>query len=283
MRQASGKNPAGSIGSVQNHRERESGVIVYPVYSRRSGGLSLGINLFTGGKVCEFDCPYCEVFSFKADAEFSLAAMEAQIVRAIETVGADGRDIRDISFSGNGEPTISAHFSSALDLAIAMRARYAPEAKIVVISSGTGLLREKVFQKLTEAATTVRAFELWLKIDAGTESWFRAINRSKTGYSSLISAIQRFSAAAPCVIQTMHCSVHGERPSPAELEAWAALVSGLSQGGSVKAVQIYGKARPSEHDPICAPLPASELEHRAALLRAEFSRQAISTPVSVYE
>jgi histidinol dehydrogenase len=283
MRQASGKNPAGSIGSVQNHRERESGVIVYPVYSRRSGGLSLGINLFTGGKTCEFDCPYCEVFSFKADAEFQLAAMEAQIVRVVETVGEDGRDIRDICFSGNGEPTISAHFSPALDLAIALRARYAPEAKIVVISSGTGLLREKVFQKLTEVATTVSAFELWLKVDAGTEAWFRAINRSKTGYSSLISAIQRFAAAAPCVIQTMHCSVHGERPPPVELEAWAALVSGLSRGGMVKAVQIYGKARPSEHDPICAPLPASELEHRAALLHAAFSRQAISTPVSVYE
>jgi histidinol dehydrogenase len=56
---------------VENHRSREAGCLVYPVYSRRSRGLSLGINLFPDRKVCSFDCPYCEVFPFETGFRFS--------------------------------------------------------------------------------------------------------------------------------------------------------------------------------------------------------------------
>jgi histidinol dehydrogenase len=59
-----------TITPVENHREREKGIIVYPVYSRRSGGLSVGINLFPDKKQCPFDCPYCEVFRFQLTPSF---------------------------------------------------------------------------------------------------------------------------------------------------------------------------------------------------------------------
>ena len=63
------------IGSIENHRAREKGTLVYPVYSRRSQGLSMGINLFPDHKQCSFNCPYCEVFPFKTDSMFSLEGM----------------------------------------------------------------------------------------------------------------------------------------------------------------------------------------------------------------
>jgi len=68
-----------NITPVTSHREREKGVLVYPVISRRSGGLSVGINLYPDKKFCLFDCPYCEVFPFAANASFSLEQMEQDL------------------------------------------------------------------------------------------------------------------------------------------------------------------------------------------------------------
>jgi histidinol dehydrogenase len=104
---------AENTGGISNHRSREEGLIVYPVYSRRSGGLSIGVNLYPDRKRCNLDCRYCEVFPFGTEVGFSLAAMESGLRKAISRAKERGADIRDICFSGNGEPTISPHFEEA--------------------------------------------------------------------------------------------------------------------------------------------------------------------------
>ena len=110
------------IGSIEDHRAKEEGPLIYPVYSRRSQGLSLGINLFPDQKHCSFDCPYCEVFPFKTNVPFSLDRMEQELRETLTRL----TGARDISFSGSGEPTLSPFFPPALEAAFRLREALAP-------------------------------------------------------------------------------------------------------------------------------------------------------------
>ncbi|QQO10617.1 hypothetical protein [Breznakiella homolactica] len=283
-----------TIGSIENHRsDREEGALVYPVYSRRSGGLSLGVNLFPDAKVCTFDCPYCEVFPFETDIRFSMDTAERALRSAIARARAQNIPVKDICFSGNGEPTVSPFFIEALNMASAVRDELVPESALIVITNGTGLLDDRTFAFLVRAAAGPTRLKVWLKLDAGTEEWYQAVDRSAVAYGGLIEKIESFVKQAPVVIQTMVCSVGGNPPSPEEAAAWERLVVRLaraapdSAGGKagIQNVQIYGKARPAPEDPLAAALPEQFLESRAASLRAAlasagFSGQAV--PVEVF-
>ncbi|MCL2514196.1 MAG: hypothetical protein FWF08_09850, partial [Oscillospiraceae bacterium] len=125
--------------SVKNRREREKGVLVYPVYSRRAGGLSVGINLFPDRKQCSFDCPYCEVFPFSTDAVFSIKQMEEDLRSVLTAVTERNIPVKDICFSGNGESSLSAFFPQALEKAGRIRTEITRDAGLVLITNGTGL------------------------------------------------------------------------------------------------------------------------------------------------
>ena len=279
------------IAPVENHRQRETGVLVYPVYSRRSGGLSAGINLFPDQKRCSFDCPYCEVFPFAANAVFSPAFMEAELRAAIAGAQRRGIPVRDICFSGNGEPSLSPAFPEALQGAAAVRDAMAPGAQLVLITNGTGLLRPALFELLRDAATGPPALHIWLKLDAGTPEWYQKMSRSAVAFGELCAAIQAFTARAPLTIQTMLCAIDGSAPPPEEARAWEALLVALAAlapaGGAagVHTVHIYGKARPAPEDPKAEALPAAYLEERAAALRAALAlagSAAAAPSVEVY-
>ena len=290
----SGKNAVPLAGSIQNHRQREQGFIVYPVRSRRSGGLSVGVNLFPDQKRCSFDCPYCEVFPFSTKAVFSGRQMEAELRAAL--AGAKGQNIpvRDICFSGNGEPSLSGFLPEALRRADAVRGKMVPGAKLVLITNGTGLFEPEIFELLRDAATGPLSLAIWLKLDAGTPEWYTAMSRSQVPFEKLAAVIKAFTACAPVTIQTMLCAIEGNAPPPEEAKAWEKLVVELAlgaatggAGGGIRGVQIYGKARPSPDDPKTEALPAAFLEERAATLRcalaAAFSKVSIIVPpVEVY-
>ncbi|GHU25109.1 hypothetical protein FACS1894172_14340 [Spirochaetia bacterium] len=263
------------IGSIENHRSREAGSLVYPVYSRRSGGLSIGINLFPAEKVCPFNCPYCEVFPFHNDAGFSIKEMEKELVVIVEDAKSRNIPIRDICFSGNGEPTISPDFPDALGAAAWIRNEKAYEASIVVITSGAGLIDSARSDVLVQAATGPDSVHVWLKVDAGTEEWYRVINRSAIPFADVCAGIRDFCARAPAVVQTMLCAVDAQIPSEQESESWVKLVSGLDH---IEAIQIYGKCRPAPEDPCAEPVPLSFLEARAERIR----KQIAPVPVFVF-
>jgi histidinol dehydrogenase len=270
---------------VENHREREEGVPVYPVYSRRSGGLSVGINLFPDRKACSFDCPYCEVFPFSRKAAFSVEHMEQALENALSGARAANIPVRDIAFSGNGEPTLSPHFPGALEAAARVRGRHAPEAALVLITNGTGLLDDRIYGFLRDRARDSTALKIWLKLDAGTRDWYTRINRSAADYSALTGRIQRFITEAPADIQTMLCAINGSPPPPEEAAAWEKLASALavSAPGRVRSFQLYGKARPAPEDPLAQALPAAYLEERAASLRRALEASgAPPIPVTVF-
>jgi histidinol dehydrogenase len=278
-----------NITPVTNHREREKGVIVYPVYSRRSAGLSVGLNLFPDKKNCSFDCPYCEVFPFSSKAVFSLEQLEDDLQNAVSSAQKQNILIKDICFSGNGEPTLSPAFPDALKLAENIRAETAPSARLVVITNGAGLLQPRIFSLLKDAANNP-ATDIWLKADAGTQDWYNKMNRCAVPYEKLIAAEKEFVSCAVVTIQTMLCAIDGEQPPEAEKLAWEELVcelaanteKGENSTGGIRKVQIYGKARSAPEDPLASPLPEDYLEERASSLRRAFAEKGISIPVEVY-
>ena len=268
MRQQLLKDISSFIAPRENHREREKGVLVYPVYSRRSGGLSVGINLFPGKKYCPFDCPYCEVFPFSTNAVFSIEQMERDLRAAIAAAVGQNVPVKDICFSGNGEPTLSPAFGEALKVVSLVRAEMVPSAELVVITNGAGLLREGLFSLLQNAAAGSPALNVWLKLDAGTPQWYQKINRTKIPFEQLIAKIKEFAACAPVTIQAMICAVDGESPPLEEARAWETLVIELAAAATgIRKIQMYGKARPAPEDPKAQALPVDFLEERAASLR----------------
>jgi len=272
-----------SVSPVGDHRKREKGVLVYPVFSRRSGGLSVGINLFPDKKLCTFDCPYCEVFPFSTCAEFSPGQMEEDLAAAITAALKRNIPVRDICFSGNGEPTMSGYFPEALERAGRVRQGMAGSAELVLITNGSGLLDAGLFSLLRDAAGGNPALNIWLKLDAGTPEWYKKMNRSCLPFEKITEKIKEFTACAPVTIQTMICAVDGEGPPQEEAQSWEKLVFELASnassdgvaeksGGAIRKVQIYGKARPSPEDPKTTALPAEFLEKRAASLRSVFAK-----------
>ena len=274
-----------TVTPVTNHREREKGILVYPVYSRRSAGLSIGINLYPDKKSCTFDCPYCEVFPFSGSNVFSLDQMKDDLCAAITAAQKQNIPVKDICFSGNGEPTLSPAFADALKQANCIREKMTPAAELVVITNGTGLLQPQIFSLLAAAAVNP-SVNIWLKLDAGTPDWYQKINRTSLPCEKLIEKIKEFTNCAPVTIQTMLCAINKEQPPETERQAWEVLVCELGVttkkgAGSIRKVQIYGKARPAPEDPLASQLPDSYLETRADSLRRLFAERGITTPVEV--
>jgi histidinol dehydrogenase len=250
------------------------------VYSRRSGGLSLGINLFPDEKRCSFDCPYCEVFPFKTGVAFSLEELEQELRRVLSGVGKDV-PVKDFCFSGNGEPSLSPHLPAALD-AVA-RICGDMDAELVLISNGTGLLDKRIFDLLCRSVHSL-GLKIWLKLDAGTPAWYGQMARSSVSFERLLGAIRDFVRVAPVTIQTMLCAINGAPPPEDEVAAWERLVLDLARepGPGLRMIQLYGKARPAPQDPLATALPASYLEARALSLSKALEAAGLKLPVGVF-
>ena len=146
-----------------------------PIHSRRLGS-SLGINLLPErGKLCNFDCIYCEC-GWNADglgdrrlptAEELREALRAKLTACREA----GTPIDSITFSGDGEPTLNPEFPEMVDITLALRDVFFPAAKVSILSNATRIGREAVFEALRKVDNPI------LKIDAATTELVRRINR----------------------------------------------------------------------------------------------------------
>jgi histidinol dehydrogenase len=220
--------------------------------------------------------------------------MEAQLYGELEAAARRGIAVKDIAFSGNGEPTLSPDFFRALKVAARIRDEAAKEAALVLITNGTGLLERATFQALRQAACGPAALHIWLKLDAGTEAWYTRMAASPVPWARLIPAMTAFTGCAPVTIQTMLCAIQGRPPPPEEAAAWERLVVTLAETGAaaawapgqarpgVTAVQLYGKARPAPRDPWTTALAPAYLEARAAALKAALAAALVCTaPISI--
>lgn len=172
-----------------------------PVKSRRLG-ISLGINLLPAdGKVCTFDCIYCEcglnatrrTKSPLPTREEVAAALEAKLMEMKE----HGELPDVLTFAGNGEPTIHPHFGEIIDDTIALRDRLCPAAKVSVLTNATLITRDTVFEALEKVDNNI------LKLDTVESTYIFAIDRPTGKYdvNTIIDRMRAFNGKA--VIQTM--------------------------------------------------------------------------------
>lgn len=222
--------------------------LVYPVYSRRSGGLSLGINLFPEGKRCSFDCPYCEVFPFAPGPPFTVERLDAELssfFKRRRDAEFPGTPIMDICVSGRGEPTLSPFLEQALRAAASARARYCPEAKLVLITNSSGFASAKVLDALDRFADEV-PLSVWAKLDGGTEAWYAVMSRSSVPFKDILVGIERYAMRHRLSIQTMICSVDGRIPDGGQIAAYSSRVASLlDKGAELEEIQLYTQARPA--------------------------------------
>jgi histidinol dehydrogenase len=269
-----------SPGFSDHFSGRKTGELLYPVLARRSGGLSLGVNLFPDAKRCSFDCPYCEIFPFPPGPGFRPEALRAALdawCREAEATSARP-PVRDICLSGNGEPSLSPFLGEALELCAAARRawpRVLGEAKLVLITNSTGFGLPAVSSLLAEGVSR-EGLEIWAKLDAGSEAQFARMSRSSWTLADLVADLLAFARVSPLVLQTMFCAFGAEQTPLSEMEAWAALVARLvAEGARIKEVQIYTQARPAPEG-LTGPLAEEGLRLAASLLRTALSGAALS-------
>lgn len=259
--------------SVNHKRGEDGSSLVYPVFSRRSGGLSLGINLFPDRKHCSFDCPYCEVANGFTRRAFDPANLELALKDFFEHRYSEhwaGLPIQDICVSGNGEPSLSAHLERALELCAECRRRYssiAGSSELVLITNSTGFLDQGVSELLGRFMER-EGLKIWAKLDSGSQEGFRALSRSEYKLDDIVKAIAQFARSRPIVLQAMVCGLNGKSLGLMEAEAYAGQLNTLlSRGAKIEAVQLYTVARkPAE--PSAQALSDEEMLDYASMLRS---------------
>ena len=176
-------------------------IVFGPIYSRRLGS-SLGVNLLPSkGKLCNFDCIYCECGWNKdgaADRRFpSFKEVRSALEKRISEIAAEGRPVDSITFSGNGEPTMHPDFSAVIELVLELRDRYFPDAKVSVLSNATLLGRKDIAEALMRIDNPI------LKIDAATDALVQKMNKPVGVYrlSEVVDNIKRFDGKF--ILQTM--------------------------------------------------------------------------------
>lgn len=173
-----------------------------PIHSRRLGS-SLGVNLMPAdGKVCSFDCLYCEAgFNAQGPGKKGIPPRE-EVSRLLEDklkeMQAEGMPLDVITFSGNGEPTLHPDFKGVVDDVIELRDRYYPAAKVSVLSNATRLHKPDVADALRKVDNNI------LKLDSAFDSTVRLLDRPTcSGYSvaDVIEGMKQFDGE--CIVQTM--------------------------------------------------------------------------------
>lgn len=201
-------------------------IVFGPIFSRRLGS-SLGVNLLPSkGKLCNFDCVYCEcgwnkdgvgdkVFPKLEDIE---TALDEKMAKAV----AEGVAVDSITFSGNGEPTMHPDFPQVIDITLRLRDRYFPNAKVSVLSNATLVGRKAVAEALKRVDNPI------LKIDASSDELIRKINKPVGAYrlAEVVEALKAFEGGF--ILQTMFLrSPEFDTAAPEALAAWMDIVREL--------------------------------------------------------
>ncbi len=205
---------------------RFSDIVFGPIHSRRLGS-SLGVNLLPpDGKLCNFDCVYCECGWNRDGITGTVMPVASQVKDALESKLAECRKngiaIDSITFSGNGEPTLNPDFPDIMDITVELRDSFCPGAKVSVFSNATTLENPMIVRALKKADNPI------LKLDSSDISYIRALNRPQKPYSieKVISGMLDFHGNF--ILQTMFVKYGGLDFSDMDnLSAWMDIVRKL--------------------------------------------------------
>jgi wyosine [tRNA(Phe)-imidazoG37] synthetase (radical SAM superfamily) len=261
--------------STNDHRRDSAGLrYVYPVVSRRAGGVSVGINLNVNN-ACNWACVYCQVEglvrggppSIELDRlELELATFLENVVHGdfmARQVPEGARRLVDVAFSGNGEPTSAAEFARAVDVVGRVLAEHGLLGTIPLrlITNGSLLHRPQVQQGIGEIGRL--GGEVWFKLDRASAEAALLVNGVPQSSAKVARNLALCADLAPTWVQTCWFSMDGVVPSAAERAAYCELLQPLAS--KLAGVHLYGLARPS-----CQPA-ASRLTRLSAVELAEFA------------
>ena len=214
-------------------------IVFGPIHSRRLG-ISLGMNLLpTDGKICSFNCIYCECGLNEHHVTHTKLATREQVKVALEqkliSMKEEGLTPDVITFAGNGEPTLHPQFGGIIDDTIETRNRLCPSAKIAVLSNSTMIQKEEVFEALNKIEDNI------LKLDSVLDRRIRQIDAPKSpsfNFEHLLKGLCRFNGNL--IIQTMFLKgeVNGESVNNMTEEEIVGWIEALKQIRP-KQVMIY--------------------------------------------
>ncbi len=267
----------------QSHsRNFEDNRFVYAVVSRRSEGVSIGVNL-NPDKYCNFDCVYCQVDRTVPGArvlrKLDLPQLREELDEMVELATGGGlfesprfsatppeyRRLNDIAMSGDGEPTVSPVFDEVVQLCADVRTAHGlEEVKLVLITNATMLQNPRVAKALE--IFDANNGEIWGKLDAGTEDYYQLVDRSEVKLAEVMENLTVTARKRPIVIQSLFMKLDGAPPPPAEHEAYCDRLNEIvAAGGQIKHVQLHTIARPPAES-FAIPLENAEVDALAEMV-----------------
>jgi len=245
------------LNTTDHSRDSAGLTYVYPVISRRAGGVSIGINL-NPNNACNWRCVYCQVPDLKRGSapRIDLNKLERELRSFLhELVDGDFmqkhvppevRKIHDIAISGNGEPTSAKEFEQVIELigSILKDFNALKGIKLVLITNGSLINRQPVQAGLKRMAQLNG--EVWFKFDRALAEERQRINNTSISLKKIHHHLQIVTSLCPTWLQTCVFQINGTPPSELETNAYLKFVSSLKDEGlPLKGVLLYGIARPS--------------------------------------
>ena len=258
------ENPSGKAEFMAAHREHprhfKGSRLIYPVLSRRSQGVSVGVNLVPD-QCCNFDCLYCQVHRVPAAGRgtggFSLRTIESELramlslvltgqiykYRPFHETPASLQRLTDIALSGDGEPTGCRDFEAVCRICGQVKEEFSLDQVKLVLLTNASLLHLTVVKRGLEVLDAHQG-EIWAKLDAGTEDYFQLVNQTSIPLERILSNLIEAARARPVVIQSLFVRLDKERPCRAEIRAYAERLDAIIHaGGRIAAVQLHTIAR----------------------------------------
>ena len=241
--------------NIHDHSRELSGLkYIYSVISRRAGGLSIGINLNVNN-ACNWQCIYCEIPNLTRGSpppiELNLLEEELrfflhEIIHGDymeKNVSSEDRHLKDIAFSGNGEPTSAEEFPEVILIVkkILEEFNLLHKIKIRLITNGSLMHKTSVI-KGVEMLKEMNG-EVWFKVDSATEESIKTINQVNLKAHQILERLRNSINVCPTFIQTCIFTIDGKGPSEKDVDAYLQLVGEVKT--DIQGVHLYGLARPS--------------------------------------
>ncbi len=253
---------------------------VYVVVSPRARGLSIGVNMNPDRK-CNFRCIYCEVNhqtpprATRLDVKIMVAELEKTLALVLEgrlrerawycNLPEELLQLRHVTLSGDGEPTLAPEFAEAVAAVVHLRAlgRY-PFFKIVLVTNSTGLDQPQGQRGLS---LFVHEDEVWAKLDGGSQAYVQRVNQAELPLEKILDNISGLARQRPVVIQSLFPAISGAEPPREEIELYVQRLKALKAAGArIAMVQIYSATRPTPNSE-CGHLPLKVLSGIAQAVR----------------
>lgn len=278
--------PKGMFTPVNHDRDSAGLQYVYPVLSRRAGGVSIGINL-NPNNACNWRCIYCQVPNLQRGTAppIDMAILAAELRGFIENLPAFMEDrvpeamrrLNDIALSGNGEPTSAAEFPAVIALIGQVKLAAHLEIKTVLITNGSLTHRPAVQAGLVALAS--QNGEVWFKLDRATAEGVNQVNQTRISPKRMLAQLIHTARLCPTWVQSCFFLLDGEAPTDIEINAYVNQLHSAAQHAPLAGVLLYTVARPSMQ--VEAPRIAPVSEAWLAALATRLSAIGLPTKVSV--